>query len=161
MQRYDIIMQEANRLRGFSVSKFILDPESWNMYPNRIELAWSKIQFSEDTIDSVPNDTYGVYSFVVLPDVANHSDCSYLLYVGKTHRSFSQRYKEYVKSSKGTGRVHIYNMLNNWEGYLWFCFAPIDDPDQIQVVEDDLLRAFRPPYNRAYPADIREPMKVL
>ena len=80
-------MQEADRLRGFKVSNFILDPESWNRYPNRIGLAWNKIRFSEDTIDLVPDDTYGVYSFVVLPNLANHSDCSYLLYVGETRRS--------------------------------------------------------------------------
>ncbi len=140
----------------------ILNPNCWGQYPNRVNLSWNMVKFTPDDVLRVPNTTCGVYSFVVIPGIANHISCSYLLYVGKTTRNFRQRYQEYLRDqSQPRKRPHVFEMLNKWKEHLWFCYATIRQVDIIGDIENDLLAAYLPPYNKEFPAEIREPMKVL
>jgi hypothetical protein len=158
---YDIL-QRSRDLRAFEVRNLILSPDNWKNYPNRIQLNWNRVLFREDQAKNVPDDIRGVYSFVVIPDIANHKDCSYLLYIGETTRNFRQRFREYLDIQReGRRRVHIFEMLTNWRENLWFCYAPINPVGLIKDIEDDLLAAYLPPYNRDFPATIRAPIRVL
>lgn len=162
---HDILTYDyANELSYYEVKFMILNPKLWIKYPNRIPLKWHKIKFCASELLNVPNDSCGIYSFVVVPDIADHIACAYLLYVGKTERDFRTRYREYLDDqdlSKKTNRFHIREMLNKWQDHLWFCYAPISQTGLIQQVEKDLINSYIPPYCKEYPAEVREPMKVL
>lgn len=160
---YDLItIQTADELRSFQVNNMILNPNLWRKYPDRINLDWRKIQFGEAQRDCIPDSQCGVYSFVVMPGIARHVACAYLLYVGKTERSFRERYDEYLYGQK-TGRIeaHKYEMLIKWREHLWFCYASITQVNIIKQMEDDLIAAYLPPYNKEFPASVRAPMGVL
>lgn len=162
---HDILTDDyAKEFRAFEVRFLILNPNLWDKYPARVPLNWYKIKFNASELSNVPNDSCGVYSFVVIPDIANHIACAYLLYVGKTERNFRRRFKEYLDDqdlSRKTNRVHIREMLNKWKDHLWFCYAPISQANLIKQTEDDLINSYLPPYCKKYPAEVREPMKVL
>jgi len=162
---HDILSYEHSaELKNYKVDFMILDPDLWVRYPNRTPLTWQKIKFGKPHADQIPNDCCGVYSFVVIPEIANHVACAYLLYVGETQRDFRTRYREYLDDqnpSKRTKRVHIREMLTKWQNHLWFCYAPITETKLIKQVEADLINSYLPPYCKEYPAEVREPMKVL
>lgn len=158
------VLDRAREFRNFKVERMILNPALWVTYPNRIPLTWQRVKFHSSEFLNVPNNCCGVYSFVVIPGIADHIACAYLLYVGKTDRDFRSRYKEYLRDqdpNTKTKRFHIYEMLNNWKEHLWFCYAPIPHGNLIEQIEDDLLAAYLPPYCRDFPAKVREPMRVL
>lgn len=160
---YDIIVQEADIFKSFMVERMILNPNQWKAYPNRVPLTWHKIKFNSAGATNIPNTSFGIYSFIVIPEIANHPNCSYLLYVGMTNKqNFRQRYRQYLRNQNSPGkRPHINAMLNKWREHLWFCYAPIQQANIIRSIEDDLLAAYLPPFNKSFPANVREPMKVL
>ena len=157
---YDLI-KLADEFRSFQVS-MILNPNLWRNYPDRLGLTWTTIQFDQAHLNQMPRDERGVYSFIVMPGIANHVACAYLLYVGKTERSFYERYREYLYGQRtGKIEVHKYEMLTKWEDHLWFCFASISNTSVIKQIEDDLIGSYLPPYNKEFPATVRAPMGVL
>lgn len=162
---HDILTDShAQEFRNYEVKFMILNPNLWGKYPNRIPLQWHKIKFSPSELSNVPNDSCGIYSFVIIPDIAGHIACAYLLYIGKTERNFRTRYREYLDDqdwNKKTNRVHIREMLNKWKDHLWFCYAPISQTSLIKQLEKDLINSYLPPYCKDYPAEVRQPMKVL
>lgn len=160
---HDVVtLSEADEFRSFEVRRVILNPRLWLAYPDRLPLTWERVKFSANCLNSVPDNVCGVYSFVVMPEIANHVACAYLLYVGKTVRSFRIRYQEYLYG-QSTGRIeaHKYEMLVKWKEHLWFCYAPIAACHQIGQIEEDLIVAYLPPYNKEFPASVRAPMGVL
>lgn len=162
---HDILSYDyAKEFRDYEVKFMILNPNLWVKYPNRTSLQWYQIKFSASELANVPDSSCGVYSFVVIPDIAGHVACAYLLYVGKTERNFRTRYREYLDDqdlSKKTNRVHIREMLNKWKEHLWFCYAPVAQVNLIKQLEKDLINSYLPPYCKEFPAEVREPMKVL
>ena len=156
---YDF-QRKADELRPYRVP-FVLSPGQWSEYDSPTDLRWRTVRFDPGETNNVPEGPKGVYTFIVKPGIANHDNCSYLLYVGMTEdQDFRARFKQYIREKK-RGRPHIIDMLNRWEGYLWFCYAEIDSDDIIQQTEDELLIAYLPPFNKSYPGRIRDAMKVL
>ncbi|GAB4407829.1 MAG: hypothetical protein Fur0044_00910 [Anaerolineae bacterium] len=167
MDYYDLIplgsgLKAGDEFKSFKVEPMVLHPRMWAEYPNRLSLTWNMVKFDVSQLENVPDDVGGVYSFVAIPEIANHISCSYMFYVGKTDRTFRERYKEYLRGQR-TGKIefHKYEMLVKWRDYLWFCYAPINDTNMIKQLEDDLIGAYIPPFNKEYPAKIRDIMKVL
>lgn len=143
----------------------ILAPSQWCACSLPLALQWETIRFEKGSVGQVPENRKGVYTFVVQPGIANHPAVSYLLYVGKVERQgFRDRFRQYLREriagEKGR-RVHVTEMLDKWEGYLWFCFATVDDEKQIEAVEDALLAAYLPPVNKHFPASILPSIKKL
>jgi hypothetical protein len=154
---YDLIpfgetLSESNQLRIHEVRPIVLLPRRWDNFPNRVPLNWRIVKFDENELGNIPDDQRGVYTFVVIPGIANHISCSYLFYVGKTERTFRARYQDYLRGQR-TGKIekHKYRMLLQWRNHLWFCYAAIEDVDLIKQVEDDLIEAYIPPFNKQYP----------
>lgn len=102
---------------------------------------------------------------MVQPGIANHPAISYLLYVGKVEKQgFRDRFRQYLNErvvGEKARRVHVTEMLDKWDGYLWFCFAAVDDQQAIEGVEDALLAAYLPPVNKDFPATISRSLKKL
>lgn len=155
--------RQADELRPHE-KRFILSPQQWAQYQPITDLVWQIVRFGTDQANSVPGNTRGVYTFVVQPGIANHNWCSYLLYVGKTtEQTFRKRFRQYLRERRDpkTKRPHITDMLTRWDGYLWFCYAEMTDKAAIVQTEDSLQKAYLPPFNKEFPAEIRDALKVL
>jgi len=145
-------------LKDYKVPRMILSPRHWEKFSCPVNLVWKPIHFSTDRAKDVPNNSYGVYTFVVQPGIAQHPQCSYLLYVGKVERQvFRARYRQYLREKEqmqDSRRPHISRMLQKWDGYLWFFYAPIENTELISQVEDALLAAYLPDHNRDFPSHV-------
>lgn len=148
----------------FKVQNMILFPRAWAGFRPPVALSWQQVPFSPTRTREVPKDEGGIYSFVVQPGIANHPACSYLLYVGKTERNFRVRYQEYLadlRAGMESRRPHIAGMLTKWDGYLWFCYAPIRDGSKIEETEDALIAAYLPPTNIEMEGKLRRRMAFI
>ena len=124
----------------------------WSEYSGS-EYTWAIYQLEHSKINQIPEGP-GVYSLCILPAIAGHPSCSYLMYIGKTN-SLKRRFREYLSSErKATGRPKIYHLLNKYSDYLCFCYIEVS-PDHLTQVEDQFLIAYVPPANDQYPAEIR------
>jgi len=147
-------------LKGMHLQRMYLSPTQWAKCNLLVSLNWTPIEFTEGNKDIVPDNLHGVYTFVAQPKIANHPACAYLLYVGKADKTtFRTRYKDYLRQKKlgdESTRIHIEDMLNKLDGFLWFYYAPISDTSLIPATEDELLMAYLPPSNKSFPAKIRK-----
>ena len=115
---------------------------------------------------TIPTGTNGVYSFVVQPKIADHPNCSYLMYVGETEKQgFRARYRQYLREKKkgplARKRIHVVRMLRKWDRHMWFLYAPVANSKLIQRIEDELIAAYLPPANREFPSSVRTAIKKL
>lgn len=155
---------EPKSVADFKIHHMILFPPAWKACELPMNLTWQVVPFDRGRINDVPNNQRGIYSFVVQPGIANHPACSYLLYVGRTLRNFRVRYREYLQDeAAGTQgrRSHISGMLCKWKGYLWFCYAHIEDESLIATTEDELLAAYLPPTNIEMRGKLKQKMAFL
>lgn len=150
-------------LPNYHVKRMVLSPEHWATFPKHHSLGWTLTKFDKSNAAHVPADKMGVYSFVVQPEIANHTGCSYLMYIGKAERqSLRARFNQYFAHIKETSRrVHVSKMLRYWQGHLWFAFAPVADATKIDATEQDLLKAFLPPFKHSYKGVVAKQLKVL
>jgi hypothetical protein len=157
------VRQEELEIRNYRVDKFILYPKHWREYSNEIQLSWHKVRFANVNVDKIPNNRAGVYSFVADPCIAKHPVSNYLLYIGKVRdQNFRDRYRQYLRAEKEwQKRPHIADMINKWSDHLYFCYAEVSDIELIDQLEEDLITAFLPPMNKAWPAKIRDVMKLI
>ena len=155
---YDLIEETRSKLKKYELGKIILSVDRWSKYKNKVQyLSWDTVKFNLSEIENVPDNQQGIYSFVVKPDIANHPECAFLVYVGMTERqNFRQRFIQYIDEYKNKkGRIKIKRMINLWgKNNLWFCYAKIDDPELIKQTEDYLIDAYIPPMNSRFSAEI-------
>ena len=152
-------------LADYHVKRMVLSPEHWRRCSLPISLQWNTLAFTEANASLVPNDMQGIYSFLVQPGIAQHPACSYLLYIGQTERqNFRLRFRQYLRdwrAGSGSRRVHITEMLEKWEGFLWFAYAPVQDESLIVPIEDALLASYLPPANKDFPALVASDLRRL
>lgn len=166
---HDIIPEpqsvQINPLDRFRLGRMILSPYQWKSYRQLVRLNWLPVKFDPNYVKQVPDDQIGIYSFVVKPEVADHRDVAYLMYVGKVERqTFRARYRQYlVEFKKGDESrwVHVTEMLNRWQGFLWFYYAAVSKPRTIAAMENDLISAFLPPCNKKFNGDVGRDIKKL
>lgn len=159
---YDVVQTTRADLREHNLSRIVLSPKQWVSYKSTIPLSWSVVKFDESEKEQVPDDRQGVYTFVVKPGIANHPECAYLLYVGKTEKQgFRKRFTQYFSEKNDPkGREPVKMMLGLWKEHLWFCYAPIDDIQQIDSIEKSLIDAFVPPINQEYRGTLGKAMRA-
>jgi hypothetical protein len=152
-------------LKDYRLTRMVLSPDQWRSCKLPLELSWRRIKFSRANAHRIPKNARGVYTFVVRPEVANHPSCSYLLYVGKAdEQGLRSRFRQYVterNQGEESRRPHITEMLLKWDGFLWFYYASITKRTKIKAVEDELLAAYLPPANKAFPSKIRRAVAKL
>ena len=141
----------------------LLSPSHWKDFRANTPLKWGETKFQKSNGKQVPNDTPGVYTFVIRPEIAAHPACSYLMYVGKAQKqSLRKRYKQYfTEQDDSSDRVHVTKMLRLWRKHLWFYYAPIKDPTKIDAAEQALMNAFLPPVNRSYRGVVSRQLSFL
>lgn len=152
---------EVQHILYHRVDRFILYPPFWAQLKLG-KLSWTKVPFGRSKITQVPGNQRGIYIFTTLPPKRGQVLCPYLLYVGSVPDSdFRTRFASYVNErSKSKPRPHISKMIECWGEHLWFCYAPLKGkPRFIKKVEDALIQAFLPPFNRIWPASISSTMR--
>jgi hypothetical protein len=121
----DIFTKPASTyvLSDFRVLRMVLAPKHWQACKLPVKLSWRGVKFDKSNLNNVPKNAKGVYSFVVKPEIANHPNCAYLLYVGKAQeQALRDRFAQYFdEKAKGddSRRPHITEMLLKWDGFLW------------------------------------------
>jgi hypothetical protein len=148
----------------YRIQRFILHPELWTACPQMTPpLKWTRIRFSKSAVTQLPNNKYGIYSFIAEPQIAGHNAVGYLLYLGKAQdQSLQARVSSYLyEANKAKPRIHISEMLDHCPDHLWLHYAEIADQKTIKKIEDALLEAFLPPFNRDFPATIRHMVKAV
>ena len=159
MLQYDLDNQLASQF-GNRTLRFILDFEQWQHLTLPATLNWKVTRFGVGNQSAVPDGQAGVYTFVVKPSIANHPECAYLMYVGRT-RNFRKRYQYYLGNQRNRkGPPLVVRMLTTWPKHLWFCYASMDDDGLINETEDRLMSAYLPPINDKFPAAVRSAMSL-
>lgn len=132
-----------------------------------ISTGWQSIKFLNDDgtrinddITNVPDDSGGVYLFLLKPDVIPTMH-RYIMYIGRAQRkrSFSLR-KRCISYLKDT-RPLVALMRELWGKELYFFYLPIENDDIICKVEEELVRVIIPPCNSQIPyhyCDTEQPL---
>lgn len=142
--------------------EFELDIDKWNtMDPdvlNIVSTGWESIKYLKsdgtslsDEISELPNDSGGIYIFVLQPDKIP-SLHRYIMYIGRARRrnntfSLRTRCREYIKDT----RPQIAYMVATWGKDLYLYYLPLDGDDVIEKVERELIRVVIPPCNDKIP----------
>ena len=134
---------------------FTLAPRMWQLSQLDFDLQWESVRFGEDSRQAVPANSYGIYAFVLVPEIVGPPQSAYLLYIGKTKRPFRTRYGEYLNSDPDDWALRaIYRALIKWHDYIWFHFAPLEDEDLLKPTEETLINACIPPFNLSFTGTI-------
>ena len=134
---------------------FILAPRMWQNCNLNVDLEWQSVRYGENYRDAVPTDSFGIYAFVLVPEVTGPPESAYLLYIGKTERPFRTRFREYLPNESDDWAARpIYRALEKWHDYIWFHFAPMEDPGLLESTEETLINACIPPFNGKFTGTI-------
>ena len=143
------IMQAQNEMRIHQHS-FTLWPQRWATYSEIHEWNLSRLVASER--DKIPTSS-GIYTLLMIPEIANHLACSYLMYVGQTV-CLQRRFGEYLnKERRESGRPKMFRFLNLYSDHVWFCFTLVD-LSLLDATEDGLRDAYIPPLNDSYSGEL-------
>ncbi len=150
------LIRETDEAATFRVP-FLLWPKPWTEFTDTTPLEWRRVKFGENTLDEVPSDAHGVYSFVVEPGIALHPACAFLLYVGMTDRPLRVRYQEYLREpAKKKPRPRIVRMLRKWPDHLYFYYSKVPPGVVVRDLESALIAGLMPPANTELPARVRD-----
>ena len=160
----DELIDEVDDAKKHLINRTVFWPEKWKSLKvsKQIKWAWRSVRFDSSEAKKVPNDKHGIYTFVLCPDVAEHPMNHFVLYVGKAQKTtLRQRFQHYFQEMKKVKRAHICYALNKYDGYLQFCFTPIEMQTSVGDLEEMLLEALIPPFNEEFPATVSQVIKCL
>jgi len=143
-QENDLI---AGALLTYHKHEVVLWPDRWGALRLPTDLIWTTVPFSAESTSAIANAP-GVYAFVIQPKTSLTLLTSYLMYVGKTDRTLSQRFREYLRERDlGNIRPKLLRILPLYGEHLFFAFAPVPTGYSPADIETALLEAFIPPGN--------------
>lgn len=153
---HDLVRQklkDVDRLRRYTIETMIFAPHLWKGFPEREAFSWQSAQLSRAGVAELPDDKFGVYTFVLTPPVAAHPNNCLVIYVGKAeNQSLRKRVRQYFSEYKRKNcRLSIATMLGNWRKYLTIVYTETSAADAGKL-ESELHAALVPPYNDALPA---------
>jgi hypothetical protein len=165
---HDIFHQfsrHASPLAYYRMDRMFLSPKHWKTCRLPLRLRWTPVKFDAQNASAVPSDKHGVYSFVVKPNIADHTDVAYLIYVGKVRKqSFRARYTQYIahfRKGEKSNWFHVATFLHKWQGYLWFYWAPVPARNKIDSTERMLISSFLPPGNHKFEGKVKKEIKLV
>lgn len=149
-KKHDLDTNESDKIKGGYRKKFILYPTFWTEKANEVghKLNWKRYRFTRANHDKIVKEK-GIYCFVLQPEVKNFFETKYLLYIGKTNRTLHTRYSEYLNELEGKkkSRPKVKDMLDRYNGYLYYYFCSLDTKAKVDDVEDKLIDTFIPHVN--------------
>lgn len=136
-------------------------PQAWQA-ASAVSLTWHQIDFPP-TPNSLPR-TPGVYIFVVSPNIFDFDWATGLFYVGKAtslHSRISAYIAEIDKDFQTTNRPLVWTMVNQWNGHLKYFYTTTATVEVAEGLEDEMIEAFRPPFNSRYKAETSRVMRAF
>jgi len=137
-------------------------PRSWEGAEN-LTLEWNIVNFPPTPRNLIPHRS-GVYAFVVEPDLFSLVPANGLFYIGKATNLY-QRIGAYIselsKDFERSTRPHIWNMLNRWNGHFKYYYSITENVEVAEQVEEEMLKALRPPFNKQYDAETSQVMRAF
>lgn len=131
------------------VVEMVFLPSAWSKAANS-NRAWTSVPFPPVPRNQVPTQP-GVYAFVVTPDLFDLDAASGLFYVGKA-TNLNSRIGEYIREIGGdlykSKRPHVWKMVNRWNGSLRYFFTVTQDVVEAEALEEEMIDAFLPPFNK-------------
>jgi len=121
-------------------------PSQWEKFDQQLRLEWQSVALDKNSKSTVPTEP-GVYSLLVQPGIANHAECSYLMYVGQAI-NLRTRFGKYLTTERKR-RGKIVRLLHRCEGYIQFCYSQVSRA-RLDDVEAQLSNAFVPPCNTQF-----------
>lgn len=162
--------RERRKEAIYYVRKFLLYPKKWEYTDKHIpDLKWTRVKFNKRNTKRIPDDK-GLYCFIVVPPKPNNYwKIGYLFYVGRAlSTNLRSRYKNYLNERDGKGigrqkpRVKVQEMLNEYDGYIYFFYAVINNKNNIEKYEENILDTYWPYVNSKIPeAKISEELKHI
>lgn len=140
--------------------QFTLWPDRWRGCNLKYSLSWNTYAFSKASISSIPKNP-GVYAFLIQPRIASDLNTSYLIYIGMS-KNLRGRFVKYLREFKSkSGRPKIVSWLFPYTDYLYFSYTLVNPPNTPKSLEDELIKAFIPPANDRFPAEVRRVVKAF
>lgn len=150
--------QTQEQLNDLAITKdYIIDmyydPRKWSQINSTI--TWQVEDFPPTVRSSIPRQS-GVYAFVLKPDIFNFDVIAGLLYVGKATQLYS-RIASYIseidKNHLISTRPNIWKMINKWNGHLKYYYTITNTVEEAEALEDEMIDAFVPYFNKSYNAE--------
>ena len=136
---------------------FVLAPKLWATYRDSSIKGWTFSRLRKWERSKIPVVS-GIYTLLIQPNVARHSKCSYLMYIGQAV-NLKKRFGEYLNGEQlATGRPKIFRLLNIYEHYVWFGYARVTR-SRLDNLEKALIKTHLPPCNDKLPASIAKAAK--
>ena len=132
-------------------------PEKWKSYKWKSRLVWNCLPAKKSRVKDLPDKT-GVYAFVICPGIAEFPQSGTIAYIGETKgatQSLKKRCAVYFRKSEYAARPHIGEMIELWADHLKLFYAEAPAPD-VPALEDALLLAYVPPFNRKFPGEFNK-----
>ena len=151
---------------GLHIRKFLLLPEFWSDPTKQIKIKssdWKCVSFDLKNKTRVSSNK-GLYAFVLKPSYPGLFETNYLLYIGKTNRTLQERFVEYIKEKDGKNKYRflVKEMLQLYEGHIYFYFSELTSTEDIDLFEEILLNTFVPFVNTEIPeAKINDELKYI
>jgi hypothetical protein len=152
---------------------FILSPTQWKQFKSATSLKWEQQPLSVSKVTLIP-EKRGVYAHSISLDMVNMPPTNYVTYVGlvgdkkKTgpkgdKRHLRQRFREYLKEKDTLGRPLVWEMLHQYDGFMWFHYAEVADYTvSLHKIETALLNTLLPPCNKEdFSINIRQAHQIV
>lgn len=137
-------------------------PEAWRAAVNSSH-TWKNIPFSPAMRSDVPKSP-GVYAFVVKSELFDFPFAAGLFYVGMASCLY-ERISEYLGEQNhrfvDSTRPYIWRMVNQWRGHLLYFYTITANAADAEQLEDKMLSAFRPHFNRKFEATVSITMRAF
>ena len=147
---------------NFHKVEMLFLPPAWVAAP-AIKCAWTQEDFPPKNLKDIPKKP-GVYVFVVMADVFDFPCANGLFYVGKA-KSLYNRISSYIGDENirllNTKRPLVWRMLNAWSGHLKYFYTTTTDVSTAEHLEEQMINALRPPFNRKYDATTSKTMRAF
>lgn len=151
----------CNKMKTHKLT-FLLNPDGeWDTFDSNYETIlnnnWQEIKFLNETgnqladeIYNIPNDTGGIYTFIIKPNIINGAHL-YIVYIGRVQLTPNQNLRKRIREYFSDTRPLVLLMRETWGKYLYVRYLPLTDNVQIRGLEQELIRIILPPCNDKYP----------
>jgi hypothetical protein len=133
--------------------KMLFYPLAWAKAPT-MACSWVGNEFPPIPRAKIPKQP-GVYVFLVKTDIFDFPHASGLFYIGKA-KNLYERIGAYIndvdKKRLSATRPLVWRMLNQWDGHLQYFYTVTPDVTAAEVLENQMLSAFIPPFNKQFEA---------
>ncbi|WP_342932323.1 hypothetical protein [Paraburkholderia diazotrophica] len=137
-------------------------PAAWGAAANSSHV-WATERFPPTRRGDIPKEP-GVYAFVVKSELFDFPLASGLFYVGKATCLYD-RIAAYIgeqdKDFMDSKRPHVWRMVNQWKGHLLYLYTKTADVAAAEALEDKMLSAFLPHFNRQFEASVSQTMRAF